>query len=170
MTVDTAPKIRLARIAHAYYEYTDFDKAVQFLDDFGFTEAKKVSDNKIYFRGYGTEPWVLCATKSDKDRFGGVGFVVETEEDLKLAQDTLPNATKIYELEEAPGKGKGVTFYDPVDGFPFHLVYGQEEAPMLEKSLGHGAVNYVRGTQTYLVYHFDSSNRCVAYREESRRQ
>lgn len=123
------------------------DKAVTFLNDFGFTEEKKISDGKIYFRGYGTEPWVLCAIKADKAEFGGAGFVVESEEDLQIAAETLPTATKIYELQDAPGGGKGVTFYDPVDGFPMHLVYGQEQVQMLDIPLPHEPVNYVRSLE-----------------------
>ncbi|KAI0132411.1 glyoxalase [Xylariales sp. AK1849] len=139
--VEALRKIALKRIAHAYYKYADIDTAVQFLKDFGFTEDKKVGD-KTYFRGYGTEPWVVCAIKADKNEFGGIGYVVESEEELQYASETLPKATKIYELEDAPGKGKCVTFFDPVDGFPFHLVYGQETADMLDIPLPHESVNY----------------------------
>ncbi|KAI0021594.1 Glyoxalase/Bleomycin resistance protein/Dihydroxybiphenyl dioxygenase [Xylariomycetidae sp. FL0641] len=135
-------KIQLVRIAHVYYKYTDMEKAVTFLNDFGFTEEKRVSDDKIYYRGYGTEPWVLCAIKADKDEFGGAGFVVESEEDLQIAADYLPKASKIYELSDAPGGGKCVTFHDPVDGFPMHLTYGQQTVPMLDIPLPHEAVNY----------------------------
>ncbi|RYP57475.1 hypothetical protein DL769_009459 [Monosporascus sp. CRB-8-3] len=142
MANEAPPRITLKRIAHAYYKYVDLDKALQFLNDFGFQEEKRVPDGKIYFRGYGTEPWVVCAIKAEKNEFGGVGFVVESEEDLQLASETLPKATKIYELEDAPGKGKCVTFYDPADGYPFHLVYGQEPSGMLDIPLPHGPMNY----------------------------
>ncbi|KAI0381943.1 Glyoxalase/Bleomycin resistance protein/Dihydroxybiphenyl dioxygenase [Hypomontagnella monticulosa] len=143
MPSDGAPrKIQLVRIAHVYYKYTDMDKAITFLNDFGFTEEKRVSDDKIYFRGYGTEPWVLCAIKADKPEFGGAAFAVESLEDLEIAAEVIPKATKIYELSDAPGGGKCVTFPDPVDGFPFHLVYGQEPAQMLDIPLPHEPVNY----------------------------
>jgi hypothetical protein len=135
-------KIIIKRPAHAYYKYQDIDTAVQFLKDFGFTEDKQVGD-KLYFRGYGTEPWVVCAIKADKSEFGGIGYVVESEEDLQYASEVLPKATKVYELGDAPGKGKCVTFYDPVDGFPMHLVYGQETAPMMDIPLPHEPFNYV---------------------------
>ncbi|KAI1332390.1 Glyoxalase/Bleomycin resistance protein/Dihydroxybiphenyl dioxygenase [Xylariaceae sp. FL0255] len=135
-------KIQLVRIAHVYYKYADMAKAEQFLLDFGFTEEKKVGDEKIYYRGYGSEPWVLCAIKADKNEFAGAGFVVESEEDLQIAADTLPKASQIYELSDAPGGGKGVTFHDPVDGFPMHLVYGQQSADMLDIPLPHTPVNY----------------------------
>ncbi|KAH9897281.1 Glyoxalase/Bleomycin resistance protein/Dihydroxybiphenyl dioxygenase [Xylariomycetidae sp. FL2044] len=142
MAAAASRKIQLVRIAHVYYKYSDMDKATQFMKDFGFTEEKKVSDDKIYWRGYGTEPFVLCAIKADKAEFGGAAFVVESEEDLKIASETLPKASEIYELSDAPGGGKGVTFHDPVDGFPTHLVYGQQSAPMLDIPLPHEAVNY----------------------------
>ncbi len=143
MAGEAPRKIILKRIAHVYYKYADFDRALEFLNDFGFTEEKRVSEEKIYFRGYGTEPWVLCAIKGDRDEFGGVGFVVESEDELRYAAETLPKATKIYELEDAPGGGKCVTFYDPVDGFAFHLVHGQQSTPMLDVPLPRGPVNYV---------------------------
>ncbi|KAI1426637.1 glyoxalase [Xylaria sp. FL1777] len=140
-------KIQLVRIAHVYYKYADLEKAKEFLLDFGFTEEKRVSndngeDEKIYFRGYGTEPWVFCAIKSNEPEFGGVAFVVESEEDLRLAADTLPKASGIYELADAPGGGRCVTFHDPVDGWPMHLVYGQKSTDMLDIMLPHTPVNY----------------------------
>lgn len=144
-------RIQLVRLAHVYYKYNDLEQARQFLLDFGFTETKRISDEdsgaaatKIYFRGYGTEPWVLCATRSDDGpAFGGAAFVVESEEDLRLASDTLPSASAVYDLEDAPGGGQGVTFYDPVDDLPMHLVHGQTGVDMLDISLPHTPVNYV---------------------------
>ncbi|KAF2964324.1 hypothetical protein GQX73_g9244 [Xylaria multiplex] len=110
MTAIPPRKIQLVRIAHVYYKYTDLTKATEFLIDFGFSEEKRVKDgngdDKIYFRGYGTEPWVICAIKSDKNEFGGVAFVVESDEDLRLAADTLPKASNVYELVDAPGGGR----------------------------------------------------------------
>ncbi|KAI0188307.1 Glyoxalase/Bleomycin resistance protein/Dihydroxybiphenyl dioxygenase [Xylaria flabelliformis] len=138
-------KIQLVRIAHVYYRYSDLEKAKEFLLDFGFTVEKKVNsgdDEKIYFRGYGTEPWILCATKSDKAEFGGAAFVVESEDDLNYAAETLPKASEVYKLKDAPGGGRCVTFYDPVDGWPMHLVYGQESADMVDIPLPQTPVNY----------------------------
>ncbi|KAI1078179.1 oxidoreductase [Whalleya microplaca] len=142
MAASAPKKITLVRITHVYYKYKDMDKAVIFLNDFGFTEEKRVGDEKIYFRGYGTDPWVLCAVKADHDEFGGAAFIVESEDALQIASETLPKATKVYELTDAPGGGRGVTFYDPVDGFPFHLVYGQQSVAMLDLPLPHQPMNY----------------------------
>lgn len=117
-------KIQLDRLSHVYYEHKGAEKQRAFLEDFGFVLAKEVG-KKAYYRGYGDDPWVYCLVESDEDRFGGAGFVVESEEDLEYAAQTLPGASKVYELNDAPGGGKCVTFKDPVDGFPVHLVYGQ---------------------------------------------
>lgn len=122
-TMSPEPKIKLLRVGHVYYKHKSFEKAQQFLLDFGFFETKRVGE-KIYYRGYGTEPFVYCLAKADKDEFGGAGCIVESYEDLELARKLIPSASEIYELD-APGGGKCVTFKDPVDGWPFHLVYGQ---------------------------------------------
>jgi catechol 2,3-dioxygenase-like lactoylglutathione lyase family enzyme len=117
-------KINLVRIAFVGYKHKNIDAARAFYEDFGFYEVKRVG-NRTYYRGFGTEPFVLRADSAEEDAFDGPAFVVESFEDLERASKTLPDATDIYDLEDAPGGGKCVTFKDPVDGWPFHLVYGQ---------------------------------------------
>ncbi|KKY17956.1 putative glyoxalase family protein [Diplodia seriata] len=133
-------KIQLVRIAHVYYRHKDWEKAHAFLKDFGFEECKR-TDDKIYYRGYGREPFVYCLVKSDKDEFAGAAFVVESEDDLNHASQVLPEATGPFELKDAPGGGKCVTFKEPVDGFEMHLVHGQAPAPD-ERVLPELAFNY----------------------------
>jgi catechol 2,3-dioxygenase-like lactoylglutathione lyase family enzyme len=119
-------KIRLVRLANVHYIHADLDKAREFLRNFGLVEVEE-RNGVHFFRGYGTEPFVYSAAKGDHDAFGGASFVVESMEDLELAARTLPNATPIHDLN-APGGGQRVTFSDPVDAFPMHLVYGQTAA------------------------------------------
>lgn len=118
-------KIKLVRIAHVCYVHKDMDTAHTFLTDFGLTVAER-RDDKIFYKGYGRDPFVYCAIKGAEKSFGGAAFVVESLEDLEKASKTLPKASAVETLD-APGGGQRVTFYDPVDGFPFHLVYGQKE-------------------------------------------
>jgi len=140
---DVTRKITLDRIAHVYYKHRNIEKQTAFLNDFGFYEAKKIKD-KIYYRGYSDEPFLYCAIASDDDEFGGAAFVVDSEEDLIHAAATLPGATQIYEMTDAPGGGRCVTFKDPIDGYPFHLVYGQTLAPIgNEPSFPQLEFNYV---------------------------
>lgn len=144
MTVDEPPrKISLNRICHAYYKYKDLDKAVEWFNDFGFVEEKRTGE-RVYFRGYGPEPWVVCAERGERDEFGGVGFAVDSAEDLALAAAILPGASAVREDLDAPGGGRVVTFRDPVDGFPFHLVHGQTASPLLDVPLPSAPVNYPR--------------------------
>lgn len=145
MTVDEIKKISLKRIAHVYYKHADIEKAKEFIDDFGFFPAG-TSGKKLYYRGYGTEPFVICIESAEKNEFGGAAFVVDSEEDLVNAAKILPAETKpteIYELKDTPGGGKCVTFYDPVDGFPFHLVHGQTPAEPMDPKFPELRINYV---------------------------
>ncbi|KAK1674586.1 Glyoxalase/Bleomycin resistance protein/Dihydroxybiphenyl dioxygenase [Colletotrichum godetiae] len=122
----TAPtrKINLVRIAHINYTYQNLERAEAFFRDFGFVEASR-EGSRVYYRGYGPEPFVLCAEAGAKDAFGGAAFVVESEEDLLYASQTLPGASAPYELSKTPGGGRCVTFEGGFDKFPFHLVCGQ---------------------------------------------
>ncbi|KAE8143229.1 fungal-specific transcription factor domain-containing protein [Aspergillus pseudotamarii] len=117
-------RINLTRIAHVFYTHKEIDKAHQFLLDFGFQEVKRVG-NDIYYRGTSSEPFVYCARRGENDEFGGAAFVVESESDL-FAATKLPGATGIYDFNDALGGGRCVTFHDPIDKFPFHLVHGQK--------------------------------------------
>lgn len=120
-------KIQLVRIAHVWYKHTDIETAKQFALDFGFVETAQTGKTTFY-RGYGTEPFALALEESDKNEFGGAAFVVESEEELVHASKSLPKEcrpTEVHEMKDIPGGGKRVTFYDPVDGFPFHLIHGQ---------------------------------------------
>ncbi|KAL2043004.1 hypothetical protein N7G274_004062 [Stereocaulon virgatum] len=129
-------QIQLVRIGHVYYTHKDFHRAHSFLQAFGLTEVKRLNagqpNEKIYYRGYGTEPWLYCSSKGEHDEFGGAAFVVESRKDLETATRVVPNASKIYALADAPGGGECVTVRDPLDGFPVHLVYGQTQREMTE--------------------------------------
>jgi hypothetical protein len=126
MGSDGPQKIMLVRPAHVYYKHKNLEKEREFLADFGFAEEKRVG-KLTYYRGYGPDPFVYCAEDSDIDEFGGAAFVVESKDDLERAAETIPGASAVHEMEDAPGGGLRVTFLDPVDGFPFHLVWGQQE-------------------------------------------
>ncbi|CAN8103215.1 unnamed protein product [Discula destructiva] len=139
------PKIQLSRISHVYYRYKpeDIDAARTFMKDFGFFEAKS-EGNRTYYRGYGNEPFVLCVEASDKTEFGGAAFAVDSLEELERASKILAKeakATDVYDLMNVPGGGKAVTFYEPVDGFPFHLIWGQQQVEPLSLGLPEPKLN-----------------------------
>ncbi|KAL4748420.1 hypothetical protein BDW72DRAFT_214807 [Aspergillus terricola var. indicus] len=132
MTPATKP-IRLVRLAHVCYTHVDLAAASRFLIDFGFQEltqtvSPSTGQRTIYYRGTTTQqPFVYCAREGPEDAFDGAAFVVESREDLDYAAETLPGSAGIVNLEAegVPGGGLSLTFHDPVDGFPFHLVWGQ---------------------------------------------
>lgn len=147
-------KINLVRIAHVYYTHKTIP--FDFLADFGFQEQSR-SDKGIYFHGTDAEPFLYCAKQGGEDEFGGAAFVVESLADLEYAAETLPKATKVHD-SDAPGGGKRVTFYDPVDGFAFHLVYGQtmredvEAFPQRDFNFVSELVNYVEEVLMRVAY------------------
>lgn len=118
-------KVQLARIAHVYFEHPDLAKFEVFANDFGFVEAKKTKD-KIWYRGYGKDPYVYVASKSKdgKPRFLGAAFVASSQVEFDKAS-SLDGAI-VGSLDDAPGGGKIVTFNRPDNTF-FHVVFGQEE-------------------------------------------
>ncbi|KAI0198080.1 glyoxalase [Astrocystis sublimbata] len=139
-------KIQVVRLAYVRYNYVNLEEATQFLVDFGFREAKRVTNHdgkleQVYFRGMGPEPFILVATKSDTESFGGPAFVVESPNDLNLAMETLPDAKRVSTLHQ-PGHGDCVSFRDPVDGWPIDLLFGQEMVEPLNYAPHQEAVNY----------------------------
>ncbi|EFX06133.1 trihydroxytoluene oxygenase [Grosmannia clavigera kw1407] len=144
MTVNALRKIQLTHLAYVYYRHKDAVTARKFIEDFGFFEEKQAG-KRTYYRGYGTEPFVVCIEEADEACWGGAAFAVATAEDLEYAAATLPakcRPTAVYELTDAPGGGRGVTFYDPIDGFPFHLVYGQQRVEARDPMFPVIKVNY----------------------------
>ena len=168
-------KIPLVRIAHVWYKHENIDAAKQFAVDFGFTETAQMGKT-TFFRGYGTEPFVLALEASDRNEFGGAAFVVESEDDLVHASRTLPKecrATEVHEMKDVPGGGKRVTFYDPVDGFPFHLVHGQTLVEMEDPGFPVLKFNYVSNFFFFFFFLFfrpACSHLSAARRKEPRRQ
>jgi hypothetical protein len=120
-----ASKVQLARISHVYFEHPDLEKFREFAKDFGLVEAQ-VTKDRVYFRGYGKDPYVYVASRSKdgKPRFLGPAFVASSEEDFEKALKL--EGAKVESLNNAPGGGKIVTFSRPDDTF-FHVVHGQQE-------------------------------------------
>jgi len=123
--IDASSQIKLVRLSHMRYQHADIPAITEFLQDFGMHIVKK-TEEKIWFRGYGSEPYVYEVTKGPEKKFLGGSWVVESYEDLEKARK-LPEATEIEKLTDAPGGGFRITFKDP-EGFPMNLVYGQEPA------------------------------------------
>ncbi|KAF4277199.1 hypothetical protein CNMCM8689_004908 [Aspergillus fumigatus] len=123
--IKTENQIRLVKLAHMRYQHPDLDAITAFLQDFGMKVVKK-TDKEVWYRGYGTDPYVYYACKGPKKEFLGGTFEVESHQDLERAAN-LPTGSPIQEMRDAPGGGFMVTVKDP-EGFPINLVYGQSPA------------------------------------------
>jgi hypothetical protein len=122
--INVADQIRLVKLAHMRYQHPDLDQIATFLKDFGMVVAKQTLE-EVWFKGYGTDPYVYYAQKGPRKFLGGT-FEVESYQDLEKASK-LPNASAIQKLADAPGGGFMVTVIDP-SGFPVNLLYGQVPA------------------------------------------
>ena len=133
-------RIRLQQTAFVVYYHADLQAARKFLADFGFEIAEDRGD-EIFFRGYGSEPYVYIARKAtgNDSQFGGGAYEVETRRELEKAAQ-LPSASAIRPLD-GPGGGEIVTLTDPV-GHAVHLVHGQTKRTPDEKHLEKLTVNY----------------------------
>jgi hypothetical protein len=76
------PKVKLSRISHVIYGHPDLDTIRPFLVDFGMRIAKETA-TKIWFRGYGADPYVYVAVKTAQKEFLGTCYLVQTFEDLQ---------------------------------------------------------------------------------------
>ncbi|KAK5995928.1 Metapyrocatechase 2-like protein [Cladobotryum mycophilum] len=119
--IDAEKHIKITRLVHIRYQHPDLAEITQFLFDFGLHIAGR-TDDEIWFRGYGRDPYVYYAKKGPKKFLGGT-FEVESEADLLRASE-LPGATAIEALVDAPGGGRFITLTDP-EGFPVNLIHGQ---------------------------------------------
>ncbi|KAI2928126.1 hypothetical protein CBS147321_11098 [Aspergillus niger] len=119
--INTDAQIRLVKLSHMRYQHPDLDQITVFLKDFGMQIVKQ-TDDQIWYRGYGPDPYVYYARRGPK-QFLGATFEVESYQDLEKALQ-LPNASGIKELLDHPGGGHFVTFTDP-EGYPVNLIHGQ---------------------------------------------
>lgn len=121
------PLIRATNTAYIMFQLTDLQKQKAFLEDFGMIEVDHPGD-RLYVRGYNTDPYIYEAVSGQRSRFLGAGFMVGKEEDLlKVSAET---GRPIEEIQ-GPGGGKRVRLKDP-DGFLVDLVFGRSLVEPLE--------------------------------------
>ena len=118
-------KVQLARPAHIYVDHPDIDEFANFAADFGFIEEARTEET-IYFRGYGKDPYiyVACKSRDGKPRFRGAAFVAASREDFDKAAKL--EGARPGSIEYTPGGGEIITFNRPDDTY-FHVVFGQKE-------------------------------------------
>ena len=143
MTATNSGPIRLLKTAFVVYYHEDLARARTFFLDFGLSIAQEQPGSEVFFKGYGTEPFVYVAKQApsgSSSSFSGAAYVVDSREELHRAEG-VPGATRITSLN-APGGGEIVTLTDPA-GHKVHLVHGQtEQAETPPPGLKKLVVNY----------------------------
>lgn len=115
----TEPIIRADAMGFVRFTRRDPDRMESFLQDFGLTRVDAPGKTRFY-RGAGTQAFLVEVTPSDHD--GMVGFGVKVDSEAQL--DTLAGATGlVVEEMTAPGGGRRIRLIDP-DGLHVDVVYG----------------------------------------------
>jgi catechol 2,3-dioxygenase-like lactoylglutathione lyase family enzyme len=120
------PIVKVTDIAYGRLQSPSLDEAEEFLVHFGMVRAARTKD-RLYMRG--TDPnHHIHVTHLGPSKFLGLGFFVESEDDLKRAA-MAPGASGIETVDE-PGGGKRVRLSDP-HGYQIELICGMEKVAPL---------------------------------------
>jgi hypothetical protein len=120
----TQPKrINLVRLSFVTYQHPNLDRAVAFCEDFGLVPIKKEA-NRVYFGGYGIDPYVYVAEQSPDSgtRFLGATWTVNASEDIETAA-SRPECIN-NQVNPGPGGGQLATLVDP-NGYRVSFLHGQ---------------------------------------------
>lgn len=80
--IDKSQHIKLVRLSHMRYMHSNIESITNFLHDFGMHITKK-TDDKIWWRGYGSEPYVYVVEKGPEKKYLGGAWTVESYADLE---------------------------------------------------------------------------------------
>jgi catechol 2,3-dioxygenase-like lactoylglutathione lyase family enzyme len=110
-------------ILNVAFERRDPEQMRRFLEDFGFLLVERRAQT-LYFRGHGTEPYLVSVTESSQDGIRGFAFAAREAADLtRLAQATGQMIDTVADV----GGGRRVRLSDP-DGLVVDFVHGFEPA------------------------------------------
>lgn len=123
-----SPTAKAQRLAFLIFERPDLDRAVRFLVDFGLQVCFR-SDDLVLLRAAMGAPYAYRLQRARKPRFVGLGFEVETLDDLQRLADRIPGASPV-EPSPDPAGGRRVVLTDP-SGFRVEVVHGQASEPTL---------------------------------------
>lgn len=133
--------IQLLQTAFVTYEHADLAKARSFLEDFGLKVAHEDPGKSIFFKGYGTEPYIYVARQaSGESRFAGAAYVVESSTELDRAA-ALQSAVRPIRKLDGPAGGSVVTLQDPA-GHQVHLIHGWAEKQADNMTLEKLVINF----------------------------
>jgi len=109
-------------ISYTTVRHTDLAAVRDFFTDFGLVVSHE-SDNRIYFRGTESRPYIYIAEKGETSAYVSEAYEVVSREALVSAAERFG---KTVEPIDAPGGGEKITLLDPDDNI-VELVYGIEQ-------------------------------------------
>lgn len=122
------PTAKAAALSYLIFNRPDLVKAEKFLNDFGLRTVSR-SEDQLFLRGTGAEPFCYVVRRAPKARFVGFGLRMNRIEDLHALAD-VPGASSV-EVSDWPGGGHRVRLVDP-SGFRVDAVCDQTPSPTLQ--------------------------------------
>ncbi|MFK7831165.1 MAG: VOC family protein [Congregibacter sp.] len=153
------------------FELQDLEAQKEYLAHFGMSLVRETED-AIYYRGTGSQPYSYVAHRGASDRYIGAAFTVDSEEQLNALAASV--GAEVHDSDE-PAGGRCVKCTDP-DGFGVEVYCGTarnetqvSEAPKLnagfEKTRVNALQRFGRGPQEWTVkdgeWHYELTSRVM---------
>jgi Glyoxalase/Bleomycin resistance protein/Dioxygenase superfamily len=109
--------VKVSGLSYVIYQTNDLALMQSFLEDFGLTVVKNTG-TKLYMKGLSNDPFIHVAELSDKNKYIGAGFLVDTVDQLKeLAKQNSVEISK----SDYPGVDQVLRMVMP-DGFVIEVI------------------------------------------------
>src|SRR5271166_2403296 len=104
-----SPIVKANELLFVHFERPDLEQAERYLLDFGLIVAAR-SENELFMRGTGSQPYIYRASRGPIARLLGFGFSVPAMTDLERLSKAF---SRPIETSDAPGGGSVVRLRDP---------------------------------------------------------
>ena len=131
MLETAAPVVKAKDVAYIRLSAPDLDVMETFVTDFGLVVAHR-DDDILISRGLEPMPFLHVVHRGPA-KFIGWAFEVDTEDDLYALAGAVPGCSPVHDIGGAEGQlggGKRVHFVEPITGFVFEAVHGQQAEPL----------------------------------------
>ncbi|MFK8018785.1 MAG: VOC family protein [Pseudomonadales bacterium] len=167
----TDPACKIDDIMFLRFELKNLEAQKEYLSHFGMALAHE-TENAIYFRGTGTQPYSYVAQRGDSNRYIGAAFTVGSEDQLNTLAASV--GAEVMDSDE-PAGGRCVKCAD-LDGFGVEVYFGTApsqaevtDAPKLNAGFQKTRVNelqrFGRGPDEWTVkdgeWHYELKSRVM---------
>ena len=125
------PLVKAKDVKYVRMSAPDLDVMETFVKDFGL-EVVHRDDDVLYSRGLEGSPFLHVVHRGPA-KFLGFAFELDSEADLQTLADNVPDCSPVHDIagiEGDLGGGKRVHFIEPISGFVFEAVHGQQADPI----------------------------------------